>query len=145
MPVVLPDACVTVGNNMLMQLQTRCQFWQLWECPMPQKLFIQLLAVYKRQCIATCNSSGTVKPTGAKTTHVLCVCVSIYSVTLDQELSCIVYEQLTMWTIIATVLPGYLPSVFLGLRSKRVAPVACAMAWHMLVLPVLGAPYSNRD
>lgn len=50
-----------------------------------------------------------------------------------------------MWTIMATVLPGYLPSVFLGLRSKRVAPVACAMAWHMLVLPVLGAPYSNRD
>ena len=45
----------------------------------------------------------------------------------------------------ATVLPGYLPSVFLGLRSNRLAPAAYAMAWHMLVLPVLGAPYNSRD
>lgn len=51
----------------------------------------------------------------------------------------------TMWTMSATALPGYLASVLRGLRSKKLAPAAWAMDWHRLVLPVLGAPYSNTD
>ena len=47
----------------------------------------------------------------------------------------------TMWTISETALPGYTWLVLRGLRSKKLAPAAWAMACVSSVFPVLGTPY----
>ena len=48
-----------------------------------------------------------------------------------------------MWVIMATALPGYLPSVLRGDRLKKLAPARWATAWQTEVLPVRGAPYRS--
>ena len=48
-----------------------------------------------------------------------------------------------MWVIMATALPGYLPSVLRGDRLKKLAPARWATAWHTEVFPVRGAPYRS--
>lgn len=48
-----------------------------------------------------------------------------------------------MWVIMATALPGYLPSVLRGDRLKKLAPARWATAWQTEVFPVRGAPYRS--
>ena len=52
-------------------------------------------------------------------------------------------RQRTMWVIMATALPRYLPSVLRGDRLKKLAPARWATAWHTEVFPVRGAPYRS--
>ena len=52
-------------------------------------------------------------------------------------------RQHTMWVIMATALPGYLPSVLRGDRLRKLAPARWATAWQTEVFPVRGAPYRS--